>query len=145
VCRRCGLLECTQPRNNTTQTPTTSSWSAHFPSASKVPPGISRTRRQPQHGAPSRAKSCRGSQSMSPSCTVVWKTVREPLRPAGRAAPACPTRCAVHGIPPCACPSGRLRARLPCAHCTVTPDTDEELRAVCSEARQRRLTMRARF
>jgi hypothetical protein len=25
---------------------------------------------------------------MSPSCPVVWKTVREPLRPAGRAAPA---------------------------------------------------------
>jgi hypothetical protein len=56
-----------------------------------------------------------------------------PLRPTGRAAPAYPTLCAVHGIPPRACPSGRLRARLPCAHCTVTPDTDEELRAVCCD------------
>jgi hypothetical protein len=88
----------------------TISWSAHSPSTSRVPPGISRTRRQPRHGAPSRAKSYRGSQSMGPSCPVVWKTLREPLRPAGRAAPACPTLSADdHGIPPRVCPSSRPR------------------------------------
>jgi hypothetical protein len=70
----------------------------------------------------------------------LWKTVSHCARQAAlRRLPA--PRClltTVSRLPPRACPSGHPRARLPCAHCTVTPDTDEELRAVCCEAPQRR-------
>jgi hypothetical protein len=57
-----GLLQCTQAIAVITRRRQRLFGTRTLPrSTSRLPPSISRTRRQSRHGAPSRAKSCRGS------------------------------------------------------------------------------------